>query len=107
MLSKNEVYAQIDKYEVQFDNNGDVKGEVKANAFRPYFGLGYGRMVPKKRVGFRAELGLQIHGKLKVYQGGSEVKIDDIDVVDDELSDVIDKFKVYPVLKFTLTGRIL
>ena len=104
---KNEVYAQIDKYEVQFDNNGDVKGEVKANAFRPYFGLGYGRMVPKKRVGFRAELGLQIHGKLKVYQGGSEVKIDDIDVVDDELSDFIDKFKVYPVLKFTLTGRIL
>lgn len=103
---KDLIYAQIDKYQVKFDDNGDVNGEIKVNSFCPYFGIGYGRLVPKHRLGFRAELGLQVHGKLKVYQGGSEVNTDDLADVDDDISNIIDKFKVYPVLKLSLTGRI-
>lgn len=103
---KDLIYAQIDKYQLNFDENGDASGEIKVNSFRPYFGIGYGRLVPKHRVGFRAELGLQVHGHMKVYQGGSEVKTDDLADVDDDISKIIDKFTVYPVLKFTLTGRI-
>ena len=77
------------------------------NAFRPYLGLGYGRLVTKHRVGFRFELGCQFMGKIKVYQNGKEVVADEMNDADDDVSKFIDKFKVYPVLKLTLNTRIL
>lgn len=105
---KEQVYAAIDKYNVRFDKDGNVKGDIRVNAFRPYFGLGYGRMVPKHRLGFRVELGLQVHGKMKVYQDDKEVLTDDMrGSLDDDISKLVDKLTVYPVLKLSLSGRIL
>ena len=104
---KDMVYAEIDKYQVKFNHDGDVLGDVRVNGFRPYLGLGYGRMVPKKRVSVRAELGVQFHGKMKIYQGDTEVDTNDLQDVDDDISKIIDNFKVYPVFKLTLSGRIL
>lgn len=105
---KQSVYAEIDKYEVKFNNNGDINGDVRVNAFRPYLGLGYGRLVPKKRIGFRVELGCQFMGKMKIYQNDKKVDTNDLqEKGDDDLSKFIDKFTVYPVLKISLTGRIL
>lgn len=105
--AKDQVYAEIDKYQVDFDHNGDVKGYIRVNAFRPYLGLGYGRLVPKHRLGFRVELGCQFMGKMKIYQNGKEVNINELDKnKDDDVSKFVDKFKVYPVLKFTLAGRL-
>lgn len=75
---KNQVYAEIDKYDVRFNENGDLLGDVRVNGFRPYLGLGYGRMVPKGRVGFRVELGCQFMGHMKVYQDDQELNIDDL-----------------------------
>ena len=43
---------------------------------------------------------------MKIYQSDKEVKIDDLNDADDDLSKVINRLKVYPVLKFTITGRI-
>jgi hypothetical protein len=78
------------------------------NAFRPYLGLGYGRLVPRGRVGFRAELGLQFMGHIKVYQNDSKLDIDQfVNKGDDSLSKWVNKLAVYPVLKFMLTTRIL
>lgn len=108
--AKDNIYAEIDKYNVQFDENGDVNGRIKVNGFRPYLGLGYGRYIPKHRFGFRVELGCQFHGHMKIYQNDQEVKIDDLrgsSGTSDDLSDIVDKLTVYPVLKFSLTGRIL
>ncbi|HEY9551383.1 MAG TPA: hypothetical protein VIQ97_03760, partial [Prevotella sp.] len=61
---KNEIFAEIDKYNVHFNNEGNVDGCVKVSSFRPYLGLGFGRLVPKHRVGARIELGCQFHGKM-------------------------------------------
>ena len=45
---------------------------------------------------------------MKVYQNGSELKLDEIGTkATDDLSKIIDKWAVYPVLKFMLTTRIL
>ncbi len=104
---KGQIVAEIDKYNVKFDDNGNVNGEVRVNAFRPYLGLGYGRLVPKGRVGFRVEAGVQFMGHMKVYQGDSEVNTSDLNKADDDLSKFINKLAVYPVLKFMLTTRIL
>ena len=106
-LILNSVSAELDKYNVKFDENGDVNGDVRVKKVRPYVGLGFGRLIPKNRVGFRFELGCQFMGKMKVYQNDTEVKINEMTKGDDDLSKIIDKLTVYPVLKFTLTGRIL
>ena len=98
--------AELDKYNVKFDERGDINGDVRVKKFRPYVGLGVGRLVPKSRVGFRFEAGCQFMGKLKVYQDNQEVKINELNDTDDDISKIIDKVKVYPVLKLTITGRI-
>ena len=86
---------------------GDVAGGVTVSGFRPYVGVGFGRLVPKKRVAVRVELGTQIHGTPKVYADGKG-DLDKVlkDAGDDDISKLIDKLTFYPVLKVTLRGRI-
>ena len=101
------ISAELDKYNVQFDERGDIHGDIRVKKVRPYVGLGVGRLVPKRRVGFRFEAGCQFMGKIKVYQNNTEVKISELNKdTDDDISKIIDKFTVYPVLKLTVTGRI-
>ena len=103
-----EVESQIDKYEVQFDHDGRAQGEIKVRNWRPYMGLGYGRLIPKKKVGFRVEAGVQIMGKMAIYQDGVKVNTKELNNgADDDFSKVADKIKVYPVLKFALTGKFI
>ena len=104
-----EITAIVDEYEVKIDRQGHAEGEIRVNAVRPYVGLGYGRLVPKGRIGFRVELGCQFMGKMKVYQNDQQLDVDKAlkDKGNDDISKIIDKLTVYPVLKFTLTGRIL
>ncbi len=102
-----DITAKIDQYNIKIDRQGNVAGDVRVNAFRPYLGLGYGRLVPKGRVGFRVEAGVQFMGKMKIYQNDSELNVTDALKADDDISKIIDKWKVYPVLKFMLTTRIL
>ena len=84
-----------------------MDGDLRVNAFRPYLGLGYGRLVPKGRVGFRAELGLQFMGHIKVYQNDNQLDVMESIKAEDSLSKWVNKLAVYPVLKFMLTTRIL
>ncbi|MBQ8655556.1 MAG: hypothetical protein IJ527_00605 [Prevotella sp.] len=104
---KDQIVAEIDKYNVKFNDNGDVLGDVRVKKFRPYVGLGFGRLVPTNRVNFRFELGCQFMGKMEIYQSGNLVDTNDLNDTSDDISKVVDKLKVYPVVKFTLTTRIL
>ena len=84
----------------------DIHGSLEAKKFRPYLGLGFGRAVPKGRLNFGFELGVQFMGKMKVYSNGNPLdELTDVEN-DDDWKKVMDKLKVYPVLKFTLSGRI-
>lgn len=99
---------EIGDYQIPVDKNGDVSGGVKVKNFRPYLGLGFGRLIPKKRFGVRLELGAQFQGAPKVYADG----VGDLDKVlgqdtDDDISKIMDYLKVYPVLKLSFRGRIL
>lgn len=102
-----DIDAVIDKYDIRIDRSGNVDGDLRVNAFRPYLGLGYGRLVPKGRVGFRAELGLQFMGHIKVYQNDNQLDVMESIKAEDSLSKWVNKLAVYPVLKFMLTTRIL
>ena len=100
------IYTHLDEYVFSFDRQGYVKGDVRVKNVRPYAGLGFGRLVPKKRIGFRFELGCQFMGKMKIYQNDKEIGATLMEKSDGDFSKVIDKLKVYPVLKLSLTGRI-
>lgn len=102
-----ELGIEIGDYNIPIDANGDVSGGVKVSGFRPYLGLGFGRLIPKGRVGFRFEMGLQFHGTPELYADGVDLKEIMGREKDDDLSNILDKLTVYPVLKLSLRGRIL
>lgn len=103
------VSANLAGYNLQFDENYNVQGDIRCKKVRPYLGLGFGRLVPKNRLGMRLELGCQFMDKLKVYQNDTEIDINKAleDAGDDDLSKFVKDLKVYPVVKFSFIGRIL
>lgn len=103
------ISANLGGYNLELDENYNLQGDIRCKNVRPYLGLGFGRLVPKNRIGMRLELGCQFMGKLKVYQNGNEIDINKAleDAGKDDLSKFVKDLKVYPVLKFSLTGRIL
>lgn len=116
-----------DTYTVVSDaNTGDVHADLKVNSFKPYIGIGFGRAVPKHRVGVQFDLGVQFWGKPEVwtninsfdsnegmfvtkYQKVDKDRItnpkDDYQDVKDAIK-IIEKFSVYPVLTLRINGRI-
>ena len=95
----------IGDYRIPVDQNGNISGGLKVASFRPYLGLGFGRAVPKKRLGFMFEMGVQFHKTPEVY-----TDIDKLSSLaaeaDNDFTDIIDKLTIYPVLKFRLCGKI-
>lgn len=57
----------------------------------------------------RLELGCQFMDKLKVYQNDTEIDVNKAleDAGEDDLSKFVKDLKIYPVVKFSFTGRIL
>lgn len=99
--------VDIDEYRIPINSNGDVTGGMKVSGFRPYLGLGFGRLIPKNRLGFRFELGAQFQGKPKIYADGVDLDKTLDEEVKNDISKIMDYLTVYPVIKFSLRGRIL
>ena len=86
------------------DASGAAHAYLKVHSFKPYVGLGFGRAIPTRRVGFRFELGALFYGSPKIdspnYSSTSQ---------DDELegfNKLLRDFKVYPQLSFQVTVRL-
>lgn len=111
--------AQVGEYFITPDpkDNGNVEGRIEVAGFRPYLGFGFGRAVPKKRVGCQFDMGVQFWGspeviapqydkENKVYKEGKLEK-SKVDGSAGGFIKTISKVSVYPVLNFRLVGRIL
>ncbi|MBR5395907.1 MAG: hypothetical protein IK144_12625 [Bacteroidaceae bacterium] len=99
--------VEVGDYLLKPDDNGDARATLNTNGFKPYLGLGYGRAVPHKRVGFKVDLGVMFWGTPDVVDhNGVSLSKQDLDNSDGGAFRVISKFKVYPVLNFRLCGRI-
>lgn len=104
----NKVVAELGEYLLEPDANGNVDAYIKVNGFRPYLGIGYGRVVPKNRVGFQVDLGVQFWGSPKVYCNDEYLDPDKVGDGDGTgIIKVISDLKVYPTLSFRLTTRII
>lgn len=95
-------------------SKGRVRIDAQVQSVRPYFGIGFGRTVPRKRVGAKFELGAEYIGKIKLVDvyandGAGYTITQDTPGISDDFKDVlkyIDKVPVYPTLKLTIFGRI-
>ena len=96
----------IGNQEIPVDQHGNVCGGLRVQKFRPYVGLGFGRAVPKRRVGFLFELGVQFHGTPEVYTDNGTINLTDVANDDDKYSKVIDKLTVYPMMKFHVNVKL-
>lgn len=89
------------------DENGNVNAHIKVAAFRPYVGIGFGRVVPtKSRVAFNCDLGVQFWGKPKVTCQDQELKDEDLKGDDGGVVRYISKMSVWPVLNMRATFRL-
>ena len=75
--------------------HGRIEAEVRASVFKPYAAIGYGRAIPVRRV-----------GKPDIYDRHG-TNLGKADINRPEFSHTLQKWVVYPVLSFRLTGRIL
>ena len=88
------------------DEDGNLDARIRVSGFRPYLGLGFGRAVPRKRIGCQFDLGVQFWGSPKVVVNGETLQPDRVgDQLDDALS-LVSRIKVFPVMTFRLVGRI-
>jgi hypothetical protein len=99
-----------EKYVLITDANGNIQAETKVNGFRPYLGIGFGRAVPRKRIGVSGDLGVMFWGKPKLYekQTGRDLEVtkSDLGSDSDKYFDIMSKITVYPVLTIRISGRI-
>lgn len=101
------IEAVVGKTALTLAKNGNVAGEVRVPKVRPYVGAGFGRMVTPNGIGARLEAGVEFTGKLKVYQGDQEIDYQDyLERANNNLAKLMDRMRVYPILKLTLTGRL-
>ncbi|MDE5963531.1 MAG: hypothetical protein K2G58_05865 [Alistipes sp.] len=96
--------VEIGDVKVMTNADGSVSADLKVRSIKPYVGLGFGRPIPRGRVGFRFELGALFHGRPRVVSDNL------LEKNFDELNDVnkfLKNFNVYPQLNFQMTGRLL
>lgn len=102
---ENDEFVEIGDVVIEpFDER--VEASLKTNSFKPYLGLGFGRTVPNKKVGFKFELGAMFHGSPKVHVNVGEIVEGNIDEELSDFNDFIKNFSVYPVMNFQLNFRM-
>jgi len=79
------------------------------NAVKPYIGLGLGRAVTRRNVGFKVELGVLYLGDYTLRQNGKKLNISGGSADVSEVADVheyLQALQWYPMLSFQLSYRL-
>lgn len=90
------------------DAEGNIDADIRVKHIRPYFGIGFGRAVPRKsRVGCSLDLGVQYWGKPTIYNNGVELEPRELKGEKFDVLNKVSTLPVYPVATFRIAGRIL
>ena len=114
--------VKIGDYRITSDDEGNVKADIRVNAFKPYLGIGFGRTMPRnKRIGVMCDLGVKFWGKPGVWANSKDdwgevhyTKLRRQDFSEDDSNsadankaiDIMEKIIVYPVLNIRICGRL-
>jgi len=100
-----EIYTETKDYQLKAQDLMDVNGAFTIATVKPYVGLGFGRAVPKRRVGVSFDMGV-------FYMGAPKAKSDNANVqkmIDYELADVSDLLKylsLYPIMSLKINIKL-
>lgn len=100
--------AELGDYFIEPNSRGEIEAAIKVFSFRPYFGIGFGRIVPKSRINCLFDLGVQVWGSPSVWNETNKTKLlsENTDGNDGGIIKTISKISVYPVLNIKIVGRI-
>ena len=108
----NVIHKKGEVYMMEPDDNSMVRADMKVNAFKPYFGIGYDGRLTKHNdhlsIGFDA--GIMLWGgtpSLKAHDGTD--LIHDVEGIGGKVGDyisTIEKFKVLPLLNLRISYRL-
>ena len=103
-----DIAAKLGGYNVKPDDQGNVNAYIEVNSIRPYVGLGYGRAVPRSSVNCQVDLGVQLWGTPRVYNGvnGEQLTSEGAKGEDGGVLKLISDLSVFPVLSIRLSGRL-
>ena len=74
---------------------------------KPYVGFGFGRAVPKGRLGLNMDFGVMFHGTPEIGSSNPELaKEINRMLAEEELTETFNQLNIYPVLSIRLIGRI-
>lgn len=110
---KDGIFVDLEGYRMGSSSIDKGRSEinVKANAFRPYLGFGFGRTVPRHTIGCRFDMGVEFIGKYKIYDKYRNYEItEDEPGLSSDFKDVVKilgSVPVYPSLKLSIVGKIL
>jgi len=92
-------------YELTGNDIRNMHGALRVNSVKPYLGIGFGRAIPRSRVGVSFEIGAFYQGTPKFAGNSNNVQ----DLIDTELTgvtEVIKQFPIFPVISLKLNVRI-
>jgi len=95
------------EYYFEPDADGIIQAQIKTSAFKPYLGIGLGKMLTKSRVGVNLDMGVKFHSTPEVYVEDRLITPEDTGDSDGGAVETISKIKVYPHIALRITGRIL
>lgn len=90
-------------------DNGDMKADVTlGNIIKPYLGIGIGRVVTSKRLGFSFELGMMYQGDYVIKQDGNkiDVKLNEAFEYNEKAEKWLDRIKWWPKVSFQVRYRL-
>lgn len=97
---------QLGHYTLMPDEGGNIFAQARVNKVKPYVGIGIGRGVPKRRIGFKVDLGCIIWGKPTLYCNGAEALRTDGGGIGGGVTRIISKLPVYPILNIRICGKL-
>lgn len=105
-----QIGVELGDYFLEPTTEGNLDASIQVEGFRPYVGLGFGRAVPKNRIGLQFDLGCQFWGTPGVYVNGKngEEKLtkDNTKGEGGDALKILSKISVYPTMTLRLVGRI-
>ena len=96
---------QSDEFTVTPEEIGEISSTFTSNPVMPYFGLGFGRPVPNKRVNFRFEIGAFYMGSPKVDMNATG-RVAQTVGEKDKIELNISNYMFYPNVSFNLNFKL-
>lgn len=85
----------------------NIRLDGQFNSVKPYFGIGFGRLVPTRRIGVQVEIGAMYLGKMEIVantQKLTDAIYNELKAKDNEK--YLSYASIYPMISFKLVGKL-